>query len=226
MDYFYSELDSYSHVNDFMKKVFQYMTLGILITAFFAFALVNTDIGIQFLLQNYKLIYVLMGLEVVFVWFFARRVFSLPKGMGLTAFLIYSAVNGITLAPLFLLYTQANIYKAFVAAAILFAYLGFIGATTDKDLSSAGRIAFAGLIALIIGSLINWLLGSTALDYIITFAGIVIFSVLTMYDTQKLKQIAGMQGSENFIVLAAFSLYLDFINLFLYLLRLFGRSND
>lgn len=227
-DYMFSRND-FVKTNIFLKKVYQYMTLGVLITAFVSFAMAYTTSGqnvLNSLFSNPALLWILFGIEFLFVLFFSRRVFSLPGGVGLAAFLIYSALNGITLGSIFFVYTTAVIFKAFTTTILLFAFLGFVGNTTEKDFSSAGRIAIAGVFALIIGSVINMFLNSTPLELGLSVVGVIVFSVLVMYDSQKLKQIAQQPNAENYAVLGAFSLYLDFINLFLYLLRIFGIGSS
>ncbi len=154
-----------------------------------------------------------------------------PQTAGI-CFLAYAAINGVTLAPIFLLYTHSAIYAAFFTCAGTFAVTSIVGYVTKMDLSGVGSFCMMGLIGLIIASLVNMFVKSAEFDKFLTYIGVFIFIGLTAWDTQKLKQLGGYmgetQGSDMFrkyAILGALTLYLDFINLFLMLLRLFGRRD-
>lgn len=151
------------------------------------------------------------------------------------SFLAFSVVNGITLAPIFFCYTQSAIYSAFFTCAGMFAVTSIFGYITRADLTGVGSFCMMGLFGIIIATIVNWFMKSEGLDTFIAYAGVFIFLGLTAWDTQKLKQAGGYLGSDEmegtdyfhkFAILGALELYLDFINLFLMLLRLFGRSRD
>lgn len=148
---------------------------------------------------------------------------SLSANMLTFLFIVYAAVNGISLSFILLFYTAGSVLGCFVTAALMFGIFAVYGYTTKKDLSSWGNILFMGLIGLIIALVFNAFLGSKLIDYIISIAGVIIFTALTAYDVQKIKSeyYDGKKGA----IMAALNLYLDFINLFLYLLRLFGVKN-
>jgi hypothetical protein len=149
-------------------------------------------------------------------------------------FVIYSALNGITFSFILLTYTSGTVLACFLSAAAMFGLMAFMGYTTKQDLTKFGRILFMGLIGIIVASLINLFMGNSTLDYIISFIGVMIFTGLTAYDVQKLKNIgAGIQYADvpasdvkKVSILGALNLYLDFINLFLFLLRLFGGRRN
>jgi hypothetical protein len=144
-------------------------------------------------------------------------------------FYAFAVVNGMTLAPIFLVYTGASIAKTFFITAGTFGAMTVYGYFTDRDLTKFGNILFMGLIGLIIVSLVNMFLKSSGLDWLISFIGVALFIGLTAWDTQKIKQMAQMMPESSvgrLAILGSLSLYLDFINLFLYLLRFFGNSRD
>lgn len=149
----------------------------------------------------------------------------------LLLFITYSIVSGISLSFIFLTYTESSIARVFFMAAGLFAVMAVAGYTTKTDLSKLGSILFIGLIGIIVASLINMFIGSSTMDYIISILGVIIFTGLTAYDMQKLKRIGetvatGSEGAQKMALMGALTLYLDFINLFLMLLRLFGGRRD
>lgn len=143
-------------------------------------------------------------------------------------FVLYSFVTGIVFSLLFTMYTKESLATTFFITGALFGVMSLYGWTTKRDLTSMGSILFMGLIGIIIASVVNIFLKSTMLYWITTYVGVFIFIGLVVYDTQKLKQLAGMADSDSrskLAIIGALSLYLDFINLFLMLLRIFGRRN-
>lgn len=145
-------------------------------------------------------------------------------------FILYAIINGISLGFIFYVYEIGSIFKAFISAAALFGVMAIAGYTTKTDLTSLGRILFFGLIGIIIASLINFFMKSSTMDYIISIFGVIIFTGLTAYDVQKIKALSyesdGSVLYRKLGIIGALNLYLDFINLFLYLLRLFGNKRD
>jgi FtsH-binding integral membrane protein len=156
---------------------------------------------------------------------------KIPAALAAALFLVYSAITGVVFSILFLVYTPGSIAATFFVTGGMFGTMAFLGYTTKKDLSSLGMVLFMALIGLIIASVVNMFMHSSAFQWLISFAGVVIFTGLTAYDTQKIKQsyANGAYGSSAFektAVFGAFMLYLDFINLFLYLLQFMGRRRD
>ena len=153
------------------------------------------------------------------------------SSMSLTLlFLAFSAVMGISLSSVFLVYELSSISQVFFITAVTFGVMAVIGYTTQTDLTKFGSLLMMALIGIIIASFVNWFIGSAALDYIISVGGVLIFTGLIAYDTQRLKRIAsgveyGSEAGAKLAILGATSLYLNFINLFLFLLRLLGRRN-
>jgi uncharacterized protein len=142
-------------------------------------------------------------------------------------FFLYAGLTGATLSVLFLIYTSASIAAVFFVTAGAFAGLSVVGLVTKRDLSAVGRFAVFALIGIIIASLVNLFLASAGLNFLVTIIGVLVFAALTAYDTQKLKELFASGGVHaNLPLVGALTLYLDFINMFLFLLRLFGRRRD
>jgi hypothetical protein len=149
----------------------------------------------------------------------------------ITLFLLYSAVMGVSLSSVLLIYEMGSVVTCLASAAGMFGLMAVLGYTTKQDLTSFGRLMFMGLVGIIVASIINWFVGSSQLDYIISFIGVLVFTGLTAYDVQKIKRIGagieyegvGAEQSKKLAIMGALNLYLDFINLFLFLLRIFGK---
>jgi FtsH-binding integral membrane protein len=159
----------------------------------------------------------------------ALRIERMSPAVAGGIFLAYSALNGLTFSVIFAVYTTASIAGAFVVTSVMFAALAAFGWTTKRDLSAIGSIAFMALIGLIVASLVNIFWANSTLYWITTYAGVAIFSALTAYDMQKIKKLnvrgnTGTDDDKREAILGALALYLDFINLFLFFLRIFGRS--
>jgi len=148
-------------------------------------------------------------------------------------FLVYAAINGISFSFILLNYTSGTVLSCFLSASAMFGVMAVMGYTTKQDLTKFGRILFMALIGIVIASIINWFMQSSSMDYVISFIGVMVFTGLTAYDVQKLKRIGeGIEAEgapaveiKKRAIMGALSLYLDFINLFLFLLRLFGRRD-
>lgn len=179
-----------------------------------------------------------MGLSILgWVVMFAPLGFVFAMSLGwqrfsfpilLTLFLLYSAINGISFSFIFMAYSLGTIFKVFASTSALFGFMAIVGATTKTDLTKMGSFLMMGLFGIIIASLINYFTKSATMDYIISFVGVVVFTGLTAYDVQKIKNMETENAGEGRLklgLMGALSLYLDFINLFLMLLRLFGRRN-
>jgi len=214
-----------------------FMALGV--SALFAY-LFSTNLELlQYLVSSTgrglnALGYIVMFAPLGFVLLMSFGYQRLSAPVLVLLFVIYSALNGITFSFILLTYTSGTVLACFLSAAAMFGLMAFMGYTTKQDLTKFGRILFMGLIGIIVASLINLFMGNSTLDYIISFIGVMIFTGLTAYDVQKLKNIgAGIQYADvpasdvkKVSILGALNLYLDFINLFLFLLRLFGGRRN
>jgi FtsH-binding integral membrane protein len=220
--------------NRFLYQMYAWMGIAILLTAFAAFFTAQNTGLLQLVFGDGRGfpvgLIVLVVAELGLVWYLSARVFDLSFETGLALFALYSVLNGVTLSSIFLVYTLPSISSTFFICAALFFGMSLYGWTTKADLSKWGNILFMALIGVIIAGLVNWFLKSTALAYIISFIGVLVFTGLTAYDTWKLKEAREQLGDDAVMVrklglLGALSLYLDFVNLFLMLLRLFGRRD-
>lgn len=221
-----------------MTRVYLWMTAALTLTAGTAFFTASSPALLQIIFGNSASIWILFILELGLVMGVSAGISRLSPTTATALFLLYSVVNGLTLSVIFFAYSIGTIYQAFFASALTFGAMSLFGYTTKKDLSGLGSFLFMGLIGLIIASVINIFWGNSVMDAIITYVGVFLFVGLTAYDTQKIKQMcyAVDQGSamgysdaaapRRIAILGALTLYLDFINLFLYLLRLFGRNRD
>ena len=218
-----------------IKYVYLWMCAGLFLTASVSIALVYTPLFF-ILVQILEAPYLLFGLliaEVGLVWWLSARIDKISVTASRVGFLVYAILNGLTMSVIFLGFTQSSIALTFVTTAGLFGIMGIIGYTTKRDLSKWGSYLLMCLIGFLIGSVANLFFASSPLEWMLTYIGILLFIVLTVYDTQKVKQMvrtALQANDENLVkrvgLLGALSLYLDFINLFLLLLRILGRSRD
>ena len=214
-----------SRVQTYMSHVYGWMTVGLLLTALVAWFASSNLALIQLL---YKGMWVLMIAELALVFVISGMINRLSGAAATTLFMLYSVLNGCTFSIYFLVYTSSSIASVFFITAGMFAALAFYGYTTKRDLSSFGRFLFMGLIGLVIASLVNMFMHSEPLMWAVTYIGVFVFAGLTAYDTQKLKELGdGLpQDDQNifrrYVILGALQLYLDFINLFIMLLRIFA----
>lgn len=213
-----------------MQKVYVWMALGLLITAGSAIAVVNIPALANMIFANAFVFYGLLIGELILVIAIGRVINKVSVQTGLMLFFIYAFVNGLTLSVIFAAYDLGTIWLAFGSTATLFGVMSVIGYTTKQDLSSWGGYLMMGLIGLIIASIANMFFANSTLDWIVTYAGILIFLALTVYDTNRIKKMtyAALANGQSDVVgrigvMGALHLYLDFINLFLYMLRLLGR---
>ncbi len=204
----------------FINKVFGLMTLGLLVTAFTA-GYFATHVPPQTIVSLWLPVVIA---EFVLVLVLSALAMKMPSFLALVSFIGYAVLNGITLSSVFFAYQLGSVGRIFFITAGTFGCMALIGATTKKDLTGLGSLCGMVLLGIIIASLVNIFLKSTGLEFAMSILGVLVFVGLIAYDTQKLKQInaAGFNHT-GMAVLGALSLYLDFINLFLYLLRLFGR---
>ena len=224
-------VDSSAVSRSFVANVFSYMTLALVITGVAAYWFAASG-NLLALLQGSSLLMwgvMLAPIGMVLIMSFAFNRLSFAALMGL--FLAYSLVNGISLSVIFLIYSSAAISKVFFITAGLFATMAIVGYTTKTDLTKLGSILMMAVIGIVIASLVNYFLESAAFDYLISCGGVLVFTGLVAYDTQKVKRIGagveyGTATAGKLALMGALSLYLDFINLFLFLLRVFGGRRE
>ena len=213
-----------------MRKVYVWMTLAMVITGFTAYGVATSPGVQQAIFTNQILFWGLIIAEFALVIGVSAAINRLSLATATLMFILYSVINGALLSSIFLIYTASSIATVFFITAGTFATMALIGYTTKTDLSSIGKYLFMALIGLIIATFVNFFIKSSGFDYILSYIGVLIFVGLTAYDSQKIKQMllqapdAG-EGAQKIALLGALSLYLDFINLFLYLLRIFGRRD-
>lgn len=215
-----------THFQTFLQRVFTWMLLGLLTTGLVAAAIGASDSLLTDITETPGLVIGVIVAQLGLVLVLSLGINRMSPAVATVLFFVYAALVGVTFAFVFELYTAQSIFTTFLIASAMFAVLAFLGATTQRDLTSLGTILFAALIALIIATVVNIFVASSALYWVTTYAGVLIFAGLTAYDMQKLKRYGeGTQGgedSERAAVVGALALYLDFINLFLFLLRIFG----
>ena len=234
----YSQYDQYNQppqyvsgslVSNVMKRVYLTMTLGLLITAFTSLFCANSDSVISFFVQNSWAMWVLVIAELGIVFGVSAGINRLSTGTAMALFILFAVINGLMLFPIFYAYTGESIAKTFFITAGTFGAMTIYGYCTNRDLSRWGSILFMALIGLIIASLVNIFVGSDTMGWIISVVGVLIFVGLTAWDTQQIKTMALTApgaAAGRLAILGALTLYLDFINMFLYLLRFFGDSRD
>jgi FtsH-binding integral membrane protein len=211
----------------FMVRVYNWMTAGLAITGFMAFYVSNNETIMSIIFGNPIMPIVLMIAQIGLVFWLASRVMQMSVSQATGVFMLYAGLTGVTFSFIFVVYTSASITSTFLVTAGTFGAMSLYGYTTKKDLTSWGSFLFMGLIGIIIASVVNMFMQSTMMHMIITYAGVLIFVGLTAYDTQKIKEmnILGNEGTDEDTkeaIRGALTLYLDFINLFLMLLRLMG----
>jgi uncharacterized protein len=208
----------------FVRSVYGWMFGGLLLTAFAAMWVVMSPAMQQLVIANRMVAFGLIIAELGIVLFLSFRITAMSAGAAASAFLVYSFLNGLTLSVIFWAYSQASIVQAFLTAAAMFGAMSIYGLVTKRDLTSWGSFFFMGLIGIVLCSIVNIFLRSSGMSFVISIIGVFVFLGLTAWDNQKLKQMATVTGpmQENVAVMGALALYLDFINLFLFLLRIFG----
>ncbi len=215
-------------VSAVMKRVYFKMTLGLLVSAFLAMWCSDSAAYWNFMQTHSWAVWGLLIVEIGLVIAITGAIRRLSSAAATGLFYLFAAVNGLALAPIFIVYTSHSIAVTFFVTAGTFAAMSIYGYFTSNDLSKMGSILFMALIGLIIASVVNFFLHSETLMWIVTYAGVLIFVGLTAWDTQQIKTMAIQMDSASVGKLAtigALNLYLDFINLFLFLLRIFGGSS-
>ncbi|WP_312423218.1 Bax inhibitor-1/YccA family protein [Anaerospora hongkongensis] len=214
-------------VQSFFMQVYGWMTSGLLATGILAYYTAHSPWLLSVIFSSKLVFYGLLLANLGIVFVLSRSIQSLSATAASFLFFVYASLNGLTLASIFLLYTYSSIANVFFITAGTFGAMSAYGYLTKADLSRWGSILFMSVIGLVIATLVNVFLQSSTLMWLLTYAGVLIFVALTAYDTQRLKEMAYSLDDEEmvgkFAVLGALTLYLDFINLFLYLLRIFGK---
>lgn len=211
-------------LNKIYSKVFGWMFLGLMVTFLTGFIISNNINMLLFVLKIPFIVYVI--LEIGLVIFLSTRIHKMNDTTAKICFLIYSFITGLTFSTIFIVYELSSIIYVFGITALLFGIFALIGHFTKIDLSKISTFLFMGLLGIIICTIINIFIGNNTFDLIITIISVIIFLVYTAYDIQKIKRMMNTLPEENLAVCVALELYLDFINLFLDLLRLFGKKRN
>ncbi|MDE6049573.1 MAG: Bax inhibitor-1/YccA family protein [Paramuribaculum sp.] len=218
-----------SKVSAVMKRVYVKMFLALLVTAFVSLFCASSPSVLSFFATHSGFIWGVFIVELVLVFAISGGINRMSSGTATMLFFLFAVINGLALFPIFIVYTGVSIAKTFFITAGTFGAMSIYGYFTSQDLSKWGSVLIMALFGLIICSVVNIFWANSTFEWIISAAGVLIFVGLTAWDTQKIKQMAAMAPAETVSKLAtigALSLYLDFINLFLYLLRFFGNSRD
>lgn len=214
-----------------MRKVYVWMALALVITGFTAYYVANNETLLTAIVTNQILFWGLVIAELGLVIGLSAAINKMSLTVATLMFVVYSVINGVTMSFIFLLYTYSSITNVFLITAGTFAVMALFGYFTKADLSSLGKILMMALVGIIIATIVNIFTKSTGLAMILNYLGVLVFVGLTAYDSQKIKMMllqaldAG-EAAQKLALLGALSLYLDFINLFLYLLRIFGARRD
>ncbi len=215
----------------FMQRIYGWMTLGLFVTGFSALYVASSPAAIQFIFGSSISVFLVIGVQLALV--FSIRPVMRSKGWqaGAVLFLLYSATLGVTVSTLLLRYTLTSVAQAFFVTGGAFGGLTLFAFVTKKDLSGVGNFCMVGLIGIILASVVNIFVASSAVHFAISVLGVLIFAGLTAYDTQKMKEYAYTQDTDNETgrrasIMAALELYLDFIMMFIYLTHLLGASRD
>lgn len=216
-------------VTAFLRKVYGWMFVGLGVTAAVAVGVAGSPAIMKTIASNSILFFVLFIGQLGLVFYLSARVAKLAPSTAAALFLVYSALNGLIFSFIFLAYTGTSIATTFLVAAGMFGALALYGSTTKRSLAGVGQFVFMGLIGLVLASIVGMFVKSQGLQFVISVVGVIVFTGLTAWDAQRLKAMAaalpeGQVGS--YAIVGALSLYLDFINLFLFLLRFLGGRRD
>lgn len=223
-----NEMTLQRYVAEVMRKVYGKMTLGLLVTALAAFLVVSSELLMSIFLSSPITFYALVFAELGVVIYLSARIGKMSTTTATVLFYLYSILNGITLAPIFMIYTGTSIALTFAITAGVFGVMSIVGYTTRQNLSKFGAFMFMALIGLILCMIVNLFLHSSMMTFLISVAGVLIFVGLTAWDTQAIKRMCAEADSTmvgKVATMGALMLYLDFINLFLHLLRILGNRN-
>jgi len=216
-------------VNEFIRSVYNWMAIGLGITGLVAFYISNSETMLRLIFGNQLIFFGLIIGELALVFSISARVHKMKASTATSLFMLYAALNGATLSAIFLVYTRSSITSTFFICAATFVASSIYGMVTKRDLTSVGQFMFMGLIGIVIASVVNLFIRSSGVSLIVSYIGVIVFVGLTAYDTQKLRTMALTQPADidgatvrKGAILGALTLYLDFINLFLMLLRIMG----
>jgi uncharacterized protein len=219
-------------VNEFIRSVYNWMAIGLALTGFVAFFVSNNETMMRFIFGNQIIFFGLIIGELALVFTISARVHKMQASTATSLFVLYAALNGATLSAIFLIYTRSSITSTFFICAATFVASSIYGMATKRDLTTMGQFMFMGLIGIIIASVVNLFMRSSGVSLIVSYIGVIVFVGLTAYDTQKLRTMALSQPDgldtgtiRKGAILGALTLYLDFINLFLMLLRILGNRD-
>lgn len=227
---FYERIEGYHSINSvsssLISKVYVWMTLALAITGVTAYGVATTP---TLFMTMGKMMWGLIIAELVLVFTLSAAINRLSLSVATLMFIVYSVLNGCMLSSIFYVYSPMIITKVFFITAGTFGITAAYGFATKRDLSSFGRIFYMALLGLFIATVVNFFMKSATLDYLLSYAGVIIFTGLTAWDSQKIRKLLQMQyevdeKSQKLALLGALTLYLDFINLFLYLLKIFGNK--
>jgi FtsH-binding integral membrane protein len=213
---------------DFMQKVYLWMTFALTLTGFVAYRTTQSEFLLELIFSSSFGFIGLILAELALVFWISSGIQRMSSNMAIGLFLLYSVLNGMTLSVLLIAYTGASVASTFFITAGMFGAMSVYGYTTKQDLSSWGNLLFMALIGLILASVVNIFLQSSGLYWLINYIGVLVFVGLTAYDTQKIKQLAAQvivesEEGRKVAILGALTLYLDFINMFIFMLRILGN---
>ena len=233
MQYIHEKAQPQVRVNSFIQSVYNWMAIGLGLTGITAFFTANSPTIIQLIFSNQLLFFGLIIGELVLVFTISARIGKMQASTATGLFVLYAVLNGLTLSVIFLAYTASSIASTFFICAGTFLACSIYGMVTKRDLTSMGGFMMMGLIGIIIASVVNMFVKSSGMSLIISYIGVLVFVGLTAYDTQKLKHMAMTQPDDagaavvrKGAIIGALTLYLDFINMFLMMLRIFGGGRD
>ena len=223
------DLAQAERISSFLGKVYGWMFVGLAITAVVSIAMLSSPSAMNFVYGNTIVRWSLFLGTLGMVWYMSARVEQLAPTTAAALFCVYSALMGAMLSGIFLIYTGSSIAMTFVTTSAMFGALALYGTVTKRSLAGIGQFAFMGLIGVVIASIVGIFWQNSMLQFVISICGVVVFTGLTMWDAQRLKQMALVLPdgrTQSYAVVGALALYLDFINLFLFLLRLFGGRRN
>jgi FtsH-binding integral membrane protein len=229
----FSQSNAVVKTNSFIRSVYNWMAIALSLTGITAYYVSHNEAMRQIIYGTPGLIMILIFAQLGFVFFLSARIQKLSATTATALFTIYSILNGVTMSYIFLAYTSTSIVSTFIICSVTFLSCSIYGMVTKKDLTSLGGFMFMGLIGIVIASVVNIFMQSSAMQMIISYVGVVVFIGLTAYDTQKLKRMSATMPDNasgamvrKGALMGALTLYLDFINLFIMMLHIFGGSRD
>lgn len=215
--------------SSFISSVYLWMTLALTLTGLTAFGVASTSALVEVVIGNKLVFFGLMLSQLGLVFYISSAIDRLSSTTAFALFILYAILNGLTLSSIFLIYSAGSIATTFFITAGTFALMSAYGYFTDRDLTSIGNLSMMALVGLLLATLVNFFLQSPTLSWIISYVGVLIFTGLIAYDTQKIKEMSLTYGNEEVrkkgMMMGAFTLYLDFVNLFLYILRILGNRD-